>query len=342
MGDMAAPTVSAVLVGYNSAPADLIEAIASLGRQSLTVTQIVCVDQSSDGRFERALAEVPEPVEVISTRRNLGYSLACNLGAERATGDYLLLLNPDATADPACVERLVAVAEADPAVAIVGAQVLLPGALRVNAGDNPIHISGLCWSGRYGESPEDGPPRQVAAVSGAALLIRRSAWDALGGCTEGFFMYYDDADLAWRAQLAGWRVMFCPAAHVEHSYDFVKGGFKWRWLERNRWWCVLAHYRIWTLLLLAPLLLAVESAIWLYALREGWTREKLGSWVALWKDRRALINRRREIQRTRVVSDRVILERMTATVQTPLLGPRAERFSGLIRAYRRIVLACVG
>jgi GT2 family glycosyltransferase len=334
------PAVSVVLVGYSEPVELLCSAAESLRRQSLAPAQIVVVDQSGDGRFERAFAELDPAVEVIAVGENLGYPSACKRGAEKATGDYLLLLNPDARADPHCLEQLVQVCEAHPRVAIAGAQVVFPDRLRVNAGDNPLHVSGISWSGRYGETPESGPPREVAVVSGAALLVRRSAWEELGGYTERFFMYYDDVDLAWRAWLTGWRVMFCPSAVVEHDYEFRKGAAKWRCLERNRWWCVLAHYRASTLLVLAPVLLATELAVWRYAAGEGWLAEKRAAWRALWTDRGLLRRRRREIQANRVRGDRDVIQRMTFTVDTPLLGNSTRRVSLLLGGYRRIVLAC--
>ena len=131
-----------------------------------------------------------------------------NLAAGVAAGDWLFLLNPDATAEPACLALLLE-AGAEPATAIVGAQVLLPDG-HTNAGDNPVNIAGLSWSGRYGQPREHGPARDTAAVSGAALMVRRDVFDALGGLCPYFFLYQDDADLAWRVRLAGWRVRFAP------------------------------------------------------------------------------------------------------------------------------------
>ena len=175
-------------------------------------------------------------------------------------------------------------------------------------------------------------------VSGAALLVRRSAFEALGGYTEGFFMYYDDVDLAWRARLGGWEVLFCPRANVVHEYEFAKGGYKWRWLERNRWWCLLAHLEFRTLLALAPLLVTVEAVICARAAREGWLPAKLGAYRSLWADRRELRARRREIQASRRVGDRVIVKRMSATVASPFLAsPAVRRADPALRAYGRVL-----
>lgn len=332
------PEVTAILVGTHERPGVLKRLIASLAEQTLAPSQVVCVDQSPDGRFAE-LAQTPAPdVEVVALAENIGYPSACNRGAAHARGEFLLFINPDAQADASCVETLASVLRDQPDVAVAGAQVLLPDG-RVNAGDNGLHLTGLSWAGRYGLAAEDGPPRPAAVVSGAALMIRRSMFEALDGYTEGFFMYYDDVDFAWRARLAGWEVLFCPRARVGHDYEFTKGSYKWRYLERNRWWCLLAHFRIGTLLALAPLLFAVEAAICARAATEGWLDAKLGAWRLLWRDRHRLAARRREIQGRRTVGDRAIIERMSATIDSPFIASDASRrMEPALRAYRRLVL----
>ncbi len=204
---------------------------------------------------------------------NLGYVGACNLAAAEAAGEWLLFVNPDAVPAPDALERLLAAA--DERTALAGAQILLPGAAQVNAGDNPLHVSGLSWAGRLHQPPEDGPPRDVAVASGACLLVRAADFARLGGYHEDYFLYHDDVDLAWRARLAGRRVVLVPEATAEHDYAFGKGGYKWFWLERNRLWTVLSNYETRTLVLLAPVLLATELAVLAFAVRSGWWREKL-------------------------------------------------------------------
>ena len=336
---MSEPSVTAILVAYNSEPQDLLAAIRSLRAQTVVPKQIICVDQSVDGRFERQLQGAAPELDLLRLEENIGYPSACNLAARLATGEYLLFINPDAEAERSCLEHLLGAIAGREDTAVAGAQVLLPDRHRVNAGDNVLHLSGLSWAGRYGLEVEDGPPRPAALVSGAALMVRRSAFEALGGYTDGFFMYYDDVDLAWRARLAGWEVLFCPGARVVHEYEFLKGNYKWQYLERNRWWCLLAYFELRTLVALAPLLFAVELAIWSRAVSEGWAGAKLDAYRALWADRRALYARRSEIQRTRRIGDRPILERMRAGVDSPFLASRtSRRTEPLLRAYRRVLL----
>lgn len=328
--------VCAIVVSYRDGAATR-AAVASLRAQTHPLSEIVVVDNdpaASVGEIAGARV-LPQPA-------NLGYTGGANAGARAAAAaDWLLFLNPDAIAAPDCVQRLLEAA--DERTAIVGAQVLLPDGEHVNAGDNPLHLTGLSWSGRFEQLREHGPPRDTAVVSGAALMVRRPAWEQLGGLTERLFLYLDDVDLAWRARLLGWRVRFVPAATVRHDYAFDKGREKWFYLERNRAWMILTLYGGRSLLALAPLLLATEAGILLTAARQGWLREKLRAGVAVVRWLPALVARRREIQRTRLARDGELLALQTATVSTPVLdgplvrhaNPWMERYGRLLRAAMR-------
>src|SRR4051794_23826944 len=198
--------VSAVIVCSFEEPAVLRATIASLRAQTRRPAEILVIDNHPEGVPGRALVEAGEPVRVVRSGRNLGYPAACNLAARHAREPWLFFLNPDAEAEPGCLAALLDATADD--VAICGAQVLLPDGETVNAGDNPVHLTGLSWSGRYLDAREDGPPRDTAAVSGAACLVRAEAFAWLGGHCPAFFLYHDDVDLAWRARMAGWRVRF--------------------------------------------------------------------------------------------------------------------------------------
>jgi hypothetical protein len=275
-------------------------------------------------------------VRVVRPGENLGYPAACNVAARHATQDWLFFLNPDADAEAECVERLLAAA--DERTAIVGAQVLLPDGT-VNAGDNPVHVTGLSWSGRYLEPRESGPPREVACVSGAALITRTSVFRELGGHCPAFFLYVDDTDMAWRARMAGWKVVFQPGAVVKHDYEFDKGARKWFCLEHNREWMVLANYGLPALVLMLPLLLAAEGGIALQARADGWWPEKVRAWrqlAAAWRD----VGRwRRWVQRHRAVPDHEIVAMLAGEMDTPLVAsPMLQRVNPWMERYRRAAL----
>jgi GT2 family glycosyltransferase len=226
-------------------------------------------------------------------------------------------------------------------VAVVGAQVLLADG-RVNAGENPINIAGVSWSGGYGQPREHGSPRDTAAVSGAALMVRRRVFAELGGLCPHFFMYVDDTDLAWRVRMSSLRVRYCPQAVVVHEYEFDKGAHKWFYLERNRHWALLSNLRPRTLVLLAPMLLLTEAAIVVCAISQGWIREKVRAWASVLAHLPSLVRWRREVQSKRNVSDLFVLEMFLASIRTELIDIRLHRWidACLVR-YRRFVLGRV-
>lgn len=330
--------VSAVVVGYSD-PAATAEAVGSLLSQSHPPLEVLIVDNDPECRISAEIASraFPDQVRVVAAGQNLGYTRGVNLAAAEAAGEWLFFLNPDAIAEPDCLELMLSAAAA-PDTAIVGAQVLLPDG-RVNAGDNPISISGVSWSGRYGQAREHGPARDTAAVSGAALMARRDVFSALGGLCPHFFLYQDDADLCWRARLAGWRVRYCPEAAVTHDFEFHRGPQKWFHLERNRGWVVLSNYSPVTLLLLVPVLLSAEVAVILKASREGWLGAKARSLASLVRSAREIRRWRASVQSTRKVPDSELIERFRGAVETELIeSALLARVNPLLEWYRRLVL----
>jgi GT2 family glycosyltransferase len=296
------------------------------------------VDNGPEGALAQTLQGRADSVQGIATRANRGYRAGISLAAERASGDYLLILNPDARAERDCVQLLVAQADADPAVAIAGAQILLEDGETCNAGDNPLHPTGISVSGHYGEPREHAPPRDVAGISGACWMIRRSAFRELGGFVDELFLYYEDTDLSWRAHIAGMRVVYCPDAVVLHGYEFGRRGRKWFLLERNRMFCVLANYEARTLLALAPLLLATEAGLLVVAALGGWLGHKLSAYASLVRMRGKLRARRRAVQSMRRRTDAELLGYFSDRLGSPFLPAGGVALANLFCVpYMRVV-----
>lgn len=333
-------SVSAVIVCYRGDPAEVREALAGLTGQTHPPEEIVVVDNSPDPRHRDAAAAAG--AVYLHPGTNLGFAQAVNRAAGHCSGELILLLNPDALAEPDCVARLEAALERDPKAAVAGAQVLLPDG-RVNAGDNPVHLAGFCWSGNFLGRPEDGPARETLAVSGAAMMVRAADFRELGGFHPEIFMYFEDTDLCWRARIAGRHVLFCPGARVTHEYEFDKGVRKLGRLERGRLAAVLGNYEPRTLLVLAPLLLAVELVTAAVAVRDGWFREKSGAWLWLWRRRTGIRAVRAAVKRSRRVPDRELLPEFSPCLDTPLMdSPALELARRPQRLYGRLVLRILG
>lgn len=331
-------SVTAVIVCYDERPAELRAAIDGLLAQTTPPAEIVVVDNGPDGRLAKDLDGYASNAKAVATGANLGYPSAVNLAASHASGDYLFCLNPDARAREDCLEHLVAVAQSDRRVAIVGAQILLDDGLTTNAGANPLHPTGISPSGGYGMPREHGRPRDEIVVSGACCLMRRDAFAALGGFVDSFFLYYDDADLGWRARIAGLRVVYCPEAIVCHHYEFARRGRKWFYLERNRLFSVLANYELRTLVLLAPLLLAAELGLLALAAVQGWLGQKLRAYGSLAALTGELRSHRRAVQAVRRCRDRELLPFFDDRFDSPLMPAGLAAVAGLMSAsYMRFV-----
>jgi N-acetylglucosaminyl-diphospho-decaprenol L-rhamnosyltransferase len=240
------PTVSAVIVSYNVA--DLVlECIASLRTDG--VEQVVVVDNaSSDGSVETLRRREPE-VEVVALSRNLGYGTAANRGVARTTAPYVAVMNPDVVVEPGSTKALVDALDGDPGLAVVGPRVESPGGdlypsvrtfpdLADAAGHAFFHFVWPAnpFSRRYRMLDWDhAAAADVDWVAGNHFLVRRRAWDEVGGFDESFFMYMEDVDLCWRLRRAGWRTGYEPAARVTHAIG--------RSTDQTPYRMILAHHR---------------------------------------------------------------------------------------------------
>ena len=281
---------------------------------------MVVVDNGSGGP-EIDAAVALGGVSVVTAPRNLGFGAGCNLGASSTDGEVLVFLNPDTVVRPGGIAALVAALE-ERSVGVAQARLLLldrPDVL--NSGGNVLHLSGLAWPGGYGE-PASGltDVREIAYASGAALAMRSDVFRELGGFTEELFLYQEDLDLSWRARLSGRSVVVVPSADVLHDYVFERPDRrKEYYLERNRLVFVLTSYSGRLLLLLAPVLLAVEVAIAFVAVREGWLAEKVRGWRWLVGHRSWLRGHRRRVQALRRVPDRELAHLLTPVVDPVML-----------------------
>jgi N-acetylglucosaminyl-diphospho-decaprenol L-rhamnosyltransferase len=219
-------TVDVVVVAYRSAATlrGCVEPLAAMPGVRVTV-----VDNASPDDGAATIADLP--ITVIRAPRNGGFSYGCNLGAARAVAPYLLFLNPDARIDAAALATLVAVLDDDPATGLVGPRILdddgsLAPSLRRFPRLRSTYAQALFMHRLWPRAAwTDEVIRDEAAyersatmewVSGACMLVRRSAYEAIGGFDERFFLYCEDTDLCLRLWQAGYAVRFEPAAEVDH------------------------------------------------------------------------------------------------------------------------------
>jgi N-acetylglucosaminyl-diphospho-decaprenol L-rhamnosyltransferase len=221
--------VAVVVVNYESGDALLrfVDGVVAEGPAELVVVD----NGSTDGSLAAVVRRHPQ-VEVVLPGRNLGYGAAANRGVAATSAPYVLICNPDLSIAPGTLATLSAVLDRRSDLALVGPLIRTPEGERYPsarqfpslvdaAGHGLLGIvaPGNRFTRTYqqsfldGAAPED---RIVDWVSGACFLVRRAAFEAVGGFDETYFMYAEDVDLCWRLGRAKWSVGYVPAAEVTH------------------------------------------------------------------------------------------------------------------------------
>jgi N-acetylglucosaminyl-diphospho-decaprenol L-rhamnosyltransferase len=331
-----------VIVTHDSAT-HIGETLRAVDRQVRDDDELIVVDNASSDDTCAVARDAVSRVRLLEQRVNLGFAGGCNIGVAAASAPLLLLLNPDAQPAPGCLDALRRTADEQPDWGAWQPLVTMDGGRAINTSGGVTHFLGLGWAGRCGDPVDTAPdrPAEVDFASGAALCVRREAWERVGAFDERYFMYGEDLDLGLRLWLSGYGVGIVPSARVRHDYAFAKGGRKWFLLERNRWWTLLSDYPTKLLLLVLPALLATEVALLGVAARGGWLGAKLRAQAAVLRQLPQILARRRTVQARAAVGAASLASRLSADLDNPYLGGLA-RFRPVVvaqRAYWRLVVA---
>lgn len=222
---------SVVMVTYHTGPA-LWVAIHAVLKQS-NLDELIIVNNGNPKRETarlEALARDDARVQLVMGQGNAGFARGCNLGAARASGDYILLLNPDALLPDDALSTLISALAAHPNAWLAGGVIInVDGkeqrASRRNALTPWSAISEALmlrrwWSAAAGINAEATPLPQethaIPVISGACMLFPRARFEALGGMDEGYFLHVEDVDVCARIAEAGGEVLCVPAVRVTH------------------------------------------------------------------------------------------------------------------------------
>ncbi len=231
------PSASIIVLAFRQAERlrACLESLAGL--RTAIPHEVIVVLNGATPEVAAVLDDVDGAV-VERSRVNLGFAGGCNRGVARARGHHLVLLNDDTCVAPDWLDRLVGAADADRKVGVVGSLVLFEDGRVQDAGGRvlPDGTPTVIGRGLSATSPEITETREVDYASGCATLVKREAWDAVGGLDEGYFpAYFEDVDLCLRVRRAGWQVETEHRAVVHHaessSTDDVVKAVAW---ERNK------------------------------------------------------------------------------------------------------------
>jgi len=188
--------------------------------------EVIVVDNGSqDGSVSEVKKAFPS-VHLIENERNLGFAKAVNQGLQKASGRYVLLLNPDTQVKNETIERLISVMEAHSDVGIAGAQLLNSDRSRQNSIANfpslateLFNKSLLKWlfpKTFPGKERNYDEPIEVDSVIGACMMVRPDAIHQVGPLDEDYFLFLEETDWCYRMKKAGWKIYHVPQAEVYH------------------------------------------------------------------------------------------------------------------------------
>lgn len=220
--------VAVVVPNWNGAD-HLKACVDSLLAQSLPCRVIVVDNGSIDGSIK--LLEQYSDLEIILHDENKGFAGGVNAGFRRAIDDdlkYVATLNNDAVADKNWLIELVGVLDKNPRAGIATSKILDAKGKKLDSTGDYLTNWGLPYPRGRGEIDKGqyDDQTEVFGASGGASLYRTKTLNEIGLFDEDFFAYYEDVDLSFRAQLAGWKVRFVPKAIVHHAIGATSGKIK--------------------------------------------------------------------------------------------------------------------
>ncbi len=300
--------LSILIISYNTRELTLacLESVYAQTRE--TPFEVIVVDNTSTDGSADAIAERFPQVKLVRHTANIGFAAGNNLAAESATGEFLLLLNPDTVVLDGAIDKLMAFAKVNPSAGIWGGRTLFPdGTL------NPTYCwkrqspwSAFCcatglnslFRGSRLFDPEsmgawnrERSP-EVDIVSGCYFLTTRDLWERLSGFDPAFFMYGEEADLCLRAQALGARpriTMDSTIIHIGGASERVRSDKLVRLIKakvlliRRHWSPLAARFGV-AMLTAWPLSRAMAWKV-LGAVRGEKGRESAKSWASVWQRR---------------------------------------------------------
>lgn len=312
------PVASVIIPNWNGRH-HLATCLDSLRAQTFQDFEVIVADNGSTDGSQDFMREYYPEFRLLELGTNRGFTGACNAGYGVAEGELIVLLNNDTEADPGWLAAIVAAFNEHPGVGIVASKLLMfDDRQRFHAAGDYYRTDGVpgnrgVWQEDVGQYDRIEP---VFSACGAAAAYRRIMLEQIGFLDDAFYFSCEDVDLAWRAHLAGWQVLYVPQAVVYHKLKASGGsGATSSYFDgRNFLYLIWKNYPT-----------ALLKQHWPDIARAQWriSREALGAWRGEAARARLrgqlagiiglprMLSRRRAIQQHRTIDDRSLNERLT-------------------------------
>ncbi|CAN5704087.1 hypothetical protein BH10CHL1_BH10CHL1_21620 [soil metagenome] len=313
---IAAPFLSVIIPNYNG-QRFLAPLLDALQRQTFPDFEIILADDASTDDSVAFVETHYAQVRLLINRRNLGFVKTCNAAVAAARAPVVVLLNNDTEPEPTWLAELVQAICANPQAAIVASKMLLfEQRDQLHTAGDLLGADGIprnrgVWENDRGQYDQAG---EIFSGSGGGSAYRKDVWQMLGGFDEDFWMYLEDVDYGFRAQLSGWQTVFAPQARVYHHLSATGGGvLASYYVGRNTIWNIAKNMPDALLWRNLPRIIAAQAKVTLDALRNirgAAARARLrGQFAGLVGLARPL-HKRQIIQARRQLEDHALAQRL--------------------------------
>jgi GT2 family glycosyltransferase len=333
------PLVSVIVLNFNGQQV-LADCLDSIYKSSYSPFEVIVVDNGSQDDSGK-IAFYRHKCRLLRNKYNIGFCAGHNAGIRSARGEFLVLLNNDITVHPDWLSQLVSAGKkgAD----FCQPKILLDDRRTINATGLDIHFMGFGMPRGLGEIDKGQYDGSIflSGFNGTCIFASKEAIEKVGLLDETFYSFNEDTDWSWKALLKDLKITYVPSALVYHKWGHsyaLKSPVKFRLLERNRLIMILTNYSCRTICLLSPILIITEFASFGYCIQNSFLSAKVKSYADLLLLRNYLMKRRRFIQKTRRVPDRLLLKRFKFNLrQKSLLSSAADPVNAIYFIFWRFI-----
>ena len=321
MTESSEPLVSIVILNYNAGKL-LDDCLHSIHKTEKVNFEIILVDNASTDKSYKEYTQKFPDVNLIENSKNLGYCEGNNIGIRATKGEFVVVLNPDTIVNPTWLHELLHAYKKN------GEGIYQPKILATTDHDmllssgQFIQLFGFGYSRGKGETHIEGSNNieKIGYASGTCIFTSKKIIEKLNLFDPFLFAYHDDLDLCWRASMLGINSFYVPSSVIFHpieGYSFKWSKFKFYLMERNRQYCLLTHFSKSSYFKMLPSLILVDFAVSLFYLKKGMFGTKIRTSLNILKNLTKISKKYQEIQSTRILSDKEIMNLFQDKIQVP-------------------------